>query len=94
MLTGESQPVLKEPGARILGGTLNLDGDLVVEVVAVGREGTLARVVELVRQARMSKGRYQRLADRISAWFFPAVAGARRAGVRAALGARARWSGG
>ena len=73
LLTGESKPVLKEPGARILGGTLDLDGDLVVEVIAVGSEGTLARVVELVKQARMSKGRYQRLVDRISAWFFPAV---------------------
>ena len=73
LLTGESKPVLKEPGARILGGTLDLDGDLVVEVSAVGSQGTLARVVELVKQARLSKGRYQRLVDRISAWFFPAV---------------------
>ena len=39
----------------------------------MGSQGTLARVVELVKQARMSKGRYQRLVDRISAWFFPAV---------------------
>jgi heavy metal translocating P-type ATPase len=74
VLTGESRPVLKEPGARILGGTLNLDGDLVIEVHAVGAEGTLARLVELVKQARVSKGRYQRLVDRISAWFLPAVA--------------------
>ena len=75
VLTGESRPVLKEPGARILGGTLNLDGDLVVRVDAVGPDGTLARLVELVKQARLSKGRYQRLVDRISTWFFPAVAG-------------------
>src|SRR5262249_31352379 len=74
VLTGESRPVLKEPGARILGGTLNLDGELVVEVTAVGAEGTLARLVELVKQARVSKGRYQRLVDRISTWFFPVVA--------------------
>ena len=74
VLTGESRPVLKEQGSRILGGTLNLDGDLVVEVTAVGAEGTLARLVELVKQARQSKGRYQRLVDRISAWFFPVVA--------------------
>jgi heavy metal translocating P-type ATPase len=75
VLTGESRPVLKEPGARILGGTLNLDGDLVVEVTAAGAESTLARLVELVKQARLSKGRYQRLVDRCSAWFFPVVAG-------------------
>jgi heavy metal translocating P-type ATPase len=75
VLTGESRPVLKEPGGRILGGTLNLDGDLVVRVTAVGAEGTLARVLELVRQARLAKGRYQRLVDRISSWFLPIVAG-------------------
>jgi heavy metal translocating P-type ATPase len=74
ILTGESRPVLKEPGARILGGTLNLDGDLVIEVSAVGAEATLARVIELVKQARMSKGRFQRLVDRISSWFLPLVA--------------------
>ncbi len=75
VLTGESRPVLKEQGARILGGTLNLDGDLVVRVDAVGADGTLARLVELVKQARLSKGRYQRLVDRISTWFFPCVGG-------------------
>ncbi|WP_165220882.1 heavy metal translocating P-type ATPase [Aquisphaera insulae] len=74
VLTGESRPVLKERGSMVLGGTLNLDGDLVIEVTATGRDGTLARVVELVKQARLAKGRYQRLVDRISAWFFPAVA--------------------
>jgi heavy metal translocating P-type ATPase len=74
VLTGESRPVLKDQGARILGGTLNLDGDLVVRVSAVGADGMLARLVELVKQARLSKGRYQRLVDRISTWFFPTVA--------------------
>ncbi len=74
VLTGESRPVLKEEGARILGGTLNLDGDLIVRVDAVGSGGALARLVELVKQARLAKGRYQRLVDRISSWFFPAVA--------------------
>jgi heavy metal translocating P-type ATPase len=74
VLTGESRPVLKERGSPILGGTLNLDGDLLVKVTAVGDHGTLARLVELVRLARLSKGRYQHLVDRISTWFFPAVA--------------------
>jgi heavy metal translocating P-type ATPase len=75
VLTGESRPVYKEPGSRILGGTLNLDGDLLVEVTAAGAESTLARLVDMVKQARLSKGRYQRLVDRCSTWFFPAVAG-------------------
>lgn len=74
VLTGESRPTLKEPGGRILGGTLNLDGDLVVRVGAIGAEGTLARVIELVKQARTAKGRYQRLVDQVSSWFFPVVA--------------------
>jgi heavy metal translocating P-type ATPase len=74
VLTGESRPVLKESGARVLGGTLNLDGDLIMKVTAVGEQGTLARLVELVKQARLTKGRYQRLVDRVSAWFVPGVA--------------------
>ena len=73
VLTGESRPVLKEQGDRILGGTLNLDGDLTIQVAEVGENGTLARVVQLVKQARESKGRYQRLADRVSRRFVPAV---------------------
>ncbi len=73
VLTGESRPVLKEQGDRILGGTLNLDGDLTIQVAEVGENGTLARVVQLVKLARESKGRYQRLADRVSRRFVPAV---------------------
>jgi len=73
VLTGESRPVLKETGDRILGGTLNLDGDLTIRVTEVGDRGTLARVVEMVRVARESKGRYQRLADRVASRFVPAV---------------------
>lgn len=74
VLTGESQPALKQPGDPILGGTLNLDGDLVVEVTVAGAQGTLARLIELVRQARVVKGRYGRLADRVSEWLFPVIA--------------------
>jgi heavy metal translocating P-type ATPase len=73
VLTGESQPVLKEGGDAVLGGTLNVDGYLAVEVTAPGASGTLARLIAMVREARLSKGRYERLADRVSAWFFPAV---------------------
>ena len=73
VLTGESRPILKEPGAAILGGTLDLDGDLLILVSAVGKQSALARLVELVKEARMIKGRYQRLVDRISTWFVPLV---------------------
>ena len=73
VLTGESRPTFKEPGDRILGGTLDLDGDITVEVTESRGEGTLARVVELVRRARESKGRYQRLAERTAGVFAPAV---------------------
>jgi heavy metal translocating P-type ATPase len=73
VLTGESRPVLKEPGDRILGGTLNLDGDLTIRVSAVGGDGTLAQVIERVRSAREAKGRYQRLGDRAAGLFVPVV---------------------
>jgi heavy metal translocating P-type ATPase len=73
VFTGESRPVLKEAGDRILGGTLNLDGDLRIIVTETGQEGTLARVVEMVRQARESRGRYQRLADQVASRFVPLV---------------------
>jgi heavy metal translocating P-type ATPase len=74
VLTGESQPVLKEPGARVLGGTLALDGTLVIETTAPARGGALARLIDLVRKARLTKGGYERLADRLATWFLPAVA--------------------
>jgi heavy metal translocating P-type ATPase len=73
ILTGESTPKLKHPEDRVLGGTLNLDGDLLLRVTATAQEGTLARLIELVRRAREAKGHYQRLADRWAAYFLPAV---------------------
>lgn len=73
LLTGESRPVTKAAGDEVLGGSLNLDGDLMVRASAPANEGSLARLIELVRTARLSKGRYQRLADRVSSWFLEAV---------------------
>jgi heavy metal translocating P-type ATPase len=73
-LTGESLPTAKGPGDRVYGGSLNLDGDLYVVATAAARAGLIARMIELVRQAGRQQGRYQRLADRVSAWFLPAVA--------------------
>jgi len=72
-LTGESLPAVKEPGDNVFGGSLNLDGDLYIRVTAAAGAGTLARLIELVRQARNAKGHYERLADRVTAWFLPLV---------------------
>ena len=74
ILTGESRPVAKRPGDVVHAGTLNLDGDLLLGVTAELREGTLQRMVDLVRKARLAKGYHARLADRVSSWFLPAVA--------------------
>jgi heavy metal translocating P-type ATPase len=73
LLTGESRPITKRPGDAVLGGGLNLDGELLVRVSAPVNEGSLSRLIELVRQARATKGRYQRLADRVSGWFLRCV---------------------
>lgn len=75
MLTGESLPVDKEPGARITGGSINNDGELVARVTAVGTQTTLSRIVRMVENAQAAKAPIQRLADRVSAIFVPVVLG-------------------
>lgn len=72
--TGESIPVEKHTGSAVLGGSLNLDGDLLIEVQAPATAGALGRLVEAVRTARLRKGRFQLLADQWSARFFPIIA--------------------
>jgi len=76
MLTGESLPVDKEPGARVTGGSISTDGLLVIETTAVGAETTLARIVRMVEGAQASKAPIQHLVDRVSAVFVPVVLGA------------------
>ncbi len=73
MLTGESLPVEKTIGARVAAGSINSDGRLVVEITAVGQETMLARIVRLVEDAQAGKAPIQRLVDRVSAIFVPAV---------------------
>ncbi len=73
MLTGESAPVEKLPGSRVYGGTLNRAGSFLMRAEKVGRETMLARIVQLVSEAQRSRAPVERLADRVSAWFVPAV---------------------
>jgi heavy metal translocating P-type ATPase len=70
-ITGEPLPVEAEPGTKLLSGTLNGEGALVVRATAVSRESQYARIVELVRTAEASKSPLQRLADRYAIWFTP-----------------------
>jgi P-type Cu+ transporter len=73
MLTGESMPVSKEPGAKVIGGTLNTTGSFVMRAEKVGRDTVLARIVLMVAAAQRSRAPIQRLADQVSGWFVPAV---------------------
>ena len=73
MITGESIPVEKVPGARVIGGTVNAGGSLVMRAERVGSETLLAQIVGLVSQAQRSRAPIQRLADRVSSYFVPAV---------------------
>ncbi len=73
MLTGESLPVEKRVGDRVLGGSSVVAGQATFEVTEAYRDGTLARIIELVKTAQSDKPSIQRLADRISAVFVPAV---------------------
>jgi P-type Cu+ transporter len=73
MVTGESLPVEKAPGAKVIGGTLNGRGGFVMRAERVGRETMLARIVRMVAEAQRSRAPIQRLADRVSGWFVPVV---------------------
>jgi len=73
LVTGESEPAIKESGDVVLAGMLNLDGDLWIEVRESPHAGTLQRIIDTVEQAALAKSRWQCLADRITAWFVPSV---------------------
>ena len=85
MVTGESMPVVKTVGDAVIGGTLNQGGALVIRAEKVGRDTLLARIVQMVADAQRSRAPIQRLADRVSGWFTPAV-------LLAALAAFAAWA--
>jgi len=73
MITGESMPTAKEPGSRVIGATVNATGSFIMRAERVGSETLLARIVRMVSQAQRSRAPIQHLADRVAAWFVPAV---------------------
>jgi len=73
MLSGEPLPVPKQPGDRVTGATLNGNGSLILRAEQVGADTVLARIVALVAEAQRSRAPIQRLADRVSGYFVPAV---------------------
>jgi len=68
MLTGESAPVEKEKGDSVIGGSVNGDGSLEIQVESTGEDSYLSKVIDLVRQAQATKSKTQRLADRAAFW--------------------------
>jgi Cu+-exporting ATPase len=85
LVTGESMPVTKEAGAKVIAGSLNKTGSFVMKAEKVGADTLLSRIVQMVAEAQRSRAPIQRMADQVSAWFVPAV-------IAAALAAFAVWA--
>ncbi len=85
MVTGESMPVFKASGAKVIGGTMNQSGGIVMRAEKVGRETMLAKIVQMVADAQRSRAPIQRLADRVAGWFVPLV-------IAVAVAAFGAWS--
>ncbi|TMH50274.1 MAG: copper-translocating P-type ATPase [Betaproteobacteria bacterium] len=75
LVTGESLPVEKHPGAKVIGGTINETGSFVMRADRVGAETLLAQIVHMVAEAQRTRAPIQRLADVVSSYFVPAVVG-------------------
>src|SRR5271163_4914203 len=75
MVTGESMPAAKQPGDKVIGGTVNGTGSLVMRADKVGADTMLARIVTMVAEAQRSRAPIQRMADTVSGYFVPAVLG-------------------
>jgi len=73
LVTGEAMPTTKTAGDGVIGGTVNQTGSLVMRADKVGRDTMLARIVQMVAEAQRSRAPIQRTADRVAAWFVPAV---------------------
>jgi P-type Cu+ transporter len=85
MVTGESLPVSKTVDAKVIGSTLNASGSFVMRAEKIGSDTMLARIVQMVANAQRSRAPIQRMADRVSGWFVPAV-------IAASVLAFAAWS--
>jgi Cu+-exporting ATPase len=85
LVTGESLPVTKALGARVIAGTLNQSGSFVMRADKVGRDTLLAQIVQMVADAQRSRAPIQRLADQVAGWFVPSV-------IVAAIAAFAAWA--
>jgi len=94
MVTGESMPVTKEAGAKVIGGSINKTGSFVMRADKVGADTLLSQIVQMVAQAQRSRAPIQRMADLVSGWFVPAVilAAAAAFGVWAAIGPEPRFA--
>lgn len=73
MISGEPIPVMKTPGAKVVGGTINGSGSFIMEAEKVGRDTLLAQIVQMVGEAQRTKAPIQKLADKVSLFFVPAV---------------------
>src|SRR5205807_6081958 len=73
LVTGESMPVTKAAGDKLMAGTINQTGGFIMRAEKVGRDTMLARIVQMVAAAQRSRAPIQRLADRVAAWFVPTV---------------------
>jgi Cu+-exporting ATPase len=73
LVTGESMPVAKEPGAKAISGTLNRSGSFVMRADKIGRDTLLSQIVQMVADAQRSRAPIQRLADKVAGWFVPTV---------------------
>ena len=85
MLTGESMPVSKSAGDRVIGGAMNQSGAFVMRADKIGRDTVLAQIVQMVAQAQRSRAPIQRLADQVAGWFVPLV-------ISAAVAAFVAWA--
>lgn len=85
MVTGESMPVSKEAGGKVIAGTLNRSGGFVMRAEKVGSDTMLSQIVQMVAQAQRSRAPIQRLADHVAGWFVPTV-------IAVAIVAFAAWS--
>jgi Cu+-exporting ATPase len=75
LVTGESMPVTRGPGDRVISGSINKTGSFVMRADRVGADTLLSRIVQMVAEAQRSRAPIQRMADQVSAWFVPAVIG-------------------